>query len=366
MTETRNIRSLGIEQPGRMCVHEYQEGPLSDGQFRVSTLYSGFSAGTELTFLKGSNPYLTSRWDDDYGVFVPGEPSAHYPLPFLGYMETGRITESRSSAMRAGDIVGMTYGHKTGHTADPRCDFAVVLPRELEPILGIYVAQMGPICANGLLHAAADLGGTDVRSLADGVMGRNVVVIGAGAVGLLTAAFARHQGAAEVLIVDPTPFRRKIAEAMGFVALEESIAWRFCKDRWTHGASDRGADVVLQCRAKAASLQEALRALRPQGTVIDLAFYQGGAETLRLGEEFHHNGLAIRCAQISRVPRGLGFAWNRQRLARETVNLLLAQGELIRKHMITDIVPFEDAPAFISDLVQCRRDFLQIVFEVEP
>ena len=26
---------------------------------------------------------------------------------------------------------------------------------------------------------------------------------------------------------------------------------------------------------------------------------------LRLGEEFHHNGLSIRCAQIGRVPRGL-------------------------------------------------------------
>ena len=348
-----------------MYIHEYQEGPLLDGQFRVATLYSGFSAGTELTFLKGSNPYLTSHWDDAYGVFVAGEPSARYPLLFLGYMEVGRITESRSSAVRAGDIVGMTYGHKTGHTGEPRYDFVFVLPRELEPILGIYVTQMGPICANGLLHAAADLVGTDVRSLADGIMGRNVVVIGAGVVGLLTALFARRHRAAEVLIVDPAPFRRKTAEAMGFVALEESTAWRFCKDRWHHGASDRGADLAFQCRANAASLHEALRALRPQGTVIDLAFYQGGAETLRLGEEFHHNGLTIRCAQIGRVPRGLGFAWNRQRLARETADLLLAEGELIRNHMITDVVPFEHAPAFISDLVRCRRDFLQIVFEVE-
>ncbi len=53
------------------------------------------------------------------------------------------------------------------------------------------------------------------------------------------------------------------------------------------------------------SLHTALKALRPQGTAIDLAFYQGGADALRLGEEFHHNGLSIRCAQINRVPRGL-------------------------------------------------------------
>ncbi len=364
MPEARTIRSLGIEGPGRPYIHAYEEGPLAEGQFRVETLYSGFSAGTELTFVKGSNPYLTSRWDGTYGVFVPGEPSASFPVPFLGYMEVGRVSQSRTPSLREGAVVAMTYGHKTGHTADPRCDFVMPLPDGLEPILGIYVAQMGPICANGLLHAAADLVGGDVRSLGDGVTGRNVLVIGAGVVGLITALLARHHRAAEVLVADPAPYRRAKAEALGFTAVDEGEAWRFCKDRWSHGGADCGADVVLQCRAQAASLHEALRALRPQGTVIDLAFYQGGAETLRLGEEFHHNGLAIRCAQIGRVPRGLGFAWNRQRLARETVDLLLAEGGLIQEHMITDVVPFEDAPAFIADLVARRRDFLQIVFQV--
>lgn len=38
---------------------------------------------------------------------------------------------------------------------------------------------MGPICANGLLHAAAELHPSNVVSLADGVRGRRVVVAGA-------------------------------------------------------------------------------------------------------------------------------------------------------------------------------------------
>ena len=62
----------------------------------------------------------------------------------------------------------MTYGHRTGYTGDPVADRVVPLPDDLDPLLGIYVAHMGPICANGLLHAAADLYGTDVRSLGDG------------------------------------------------------------------------------------------------------------------------------------------------------------------------------------------------------
>ena len=49
---------------------------------------------------------------------------------------------------------------------------------------------MGRSCANGLLHAEADQVGQDVRSLGDGVRGRNVLVIGAGVVGQLTGLLA--------------------------------------------------------------------------------------------------------------------------------------------------------------------------------
>ena len=135
------------------------------------------------------------------------------------------------------------------------------------------------------------------------------------------------------------------------------------KTQW-HSGADRGADVVFQTRAHAGSLHTALRALRPQGTVIDLAFYQGGAEALRLGEEFHHNGLAIKCAQINRVPRGLSHQWDRRRLALETVSLLQTVGGAVKREMITHIVPFNDAPAFLVELVETRPEFLQIVFKV--
>ena len=123
--------------------------------------------------------------------------------------------------------------------------------------------------------------------------------------------------------------------------------------RWNHGGADRGADVVFQTRADAGSLHSAMRALRPQGTVIDLAFYQGGADRLRLGEEFHHNGLNLRCAQINRVPRGLGFQWDRRRLAGggNDRSCWRRAGAEIRAQLITHVVPLDDAPAFIARLV---------------
>ena len=366
MSETDTVTVLGVDSPGQLYFWSYPEESLGDGQFRVETLYSGLSAGTELTFFKGTNPYLQARWDEDYGVFVPGQPSQCFPVRFLGYMEVGRVTESRTPAVVAGEMLAMRYGHKTGHTADPCREFYEVLPPDLDPLLGIYVAQMGPICANGLLHAAADRAGPNVRGLGDGVRDRRVLVTGGGVVGLLIGLFARHHGAASVVVADETPARLTAARGLGLDAIDESRVevWRYCKERWVYGPGDRGADLVFQCRAQAASLRIALRSLRPQGTVIDLAFYQGGAEQVRLGEEFHHNGLRICCAQIGRVPRELGEGWDHARLARETVELLQAHGRAIRTHLITDIVPFADAPTVVAALGARQRHAIQVVFQV--
>jgi NADPH:quinone reductase-like Zn-dependent oxidoreductase len=356
-------RNVVVTGAHRVELRDEEPVPLRDGTFRVETLYSGVSAGTELSYVKGTNPYLSSGWDAGLGLFTDGAPGTPYPITRLGYMEVGRVTATRTPAVAEGTTVAMTYGHRTGHLADPMTDRFVPLPPTLDPILGIYVAHMGPICANGLLHAAADLHGTDVRDLGDGVRGRRVAVWGAGVVGLLTALFARHLRAASVVVVDPTPQRREIARALGLDTLDpgDGDPAVTLKSRWRHTADDRGADVVFQCRGQATALHQALRLLRPQGTLVDLAFYQGGADALRLGEEFHHNGLALRCAQIGRVPRGLAPFWDRERLSAETIALLQEHGDALRKHLVTAVVPFEDAPDLLLELAAGRRHEVQAV-----
>ena len=356
-------RNLVVLEPYDVAIRDEEPPPVADGTFRVETLFSGISAGTELSFVKGTHPALSAGWDQALGLFTAVPPAAPYPVTRLGYMQVGRVTDSRTPAVGVGDVVAMTYGHRTAHVADPRTERFVPIPADLDPVLGIYVAHMGPICANGLLHAAADLHGTDIRHLGDGVSGRRVAVLGAGVVGLLTALFARHCDAASVVVIDPTPQRREVARALGLDVLDpdgDDPAVTL-KSRWRHTADDRGADVVFQCRGQPAALHLALRLLRPQGTVIDLAFYQGGADALRLGEEFHHNGLSVRCAQIGRVPRGLAPVWDRERLSAETIALLRTCGESVRTHLITAIVPFEEAPALFADLAARRRHELQTV-----
>jgi threonine dehydrogenase-like Zn-dependent dehydrogenase len=323
-------RMLVVDGPGVRLRDLPAEGPLPDGHFDVRTWYSGVSAGTELSFLRPSRPGRTKT------------------EPKLGYMEVGEVVASRAPRVPTGATVAMTYGHRSSYRANPLTDRYVLLPETFSPLLGIYIAHMGPICANGLLHAAAQQHGD---SLADGVRDQRVVITGSGVVALLTGLFAIHHGAAEVVVVDSPAERLAVAAKLGLATRDPAQCIR--------------ADVVFQCRGRATGLALALQLLRPHGTVIDLAFYQDNAADVRLGEEFHHNGLIIRAAQIGRLPPDIG--WDRDRLSAATISLLGRQGAAIADHMITDVVPFEQAPQLFDDMLHRRRHIGQAVLRMsEP
>lgn len=360
--DTRRVDAVAVTAPGVMEVRSVPDRVLGPGMVRLDTVRSGVSMGTEQSWFRGTNPALTSSLDPELGLFLADRPGRRYPVVGFGYMQVGRVVVSRVDHLAEGSLVAMTYGHKTGHTADPLSERIVPLPDELPARLGVLVAHLGPIVANGLLHAAADANPT-VHDLADGVRSRVVVVTGGGLIGLLAGLWSRVLGAAEVIVIDTTPERLEAARRLGLVALDDSEggAAEAVKRRHRHHPLDRGADLAFQARGRANALHTALRTLRPQGTVVDLAFYDGSAKGLRLGEEFHHNGLAIRSAQISRVPRGLAHLWDRERLSRATLDLLAAEGPLIDEVILGDEVSFSDAAALFTDVRDHRRHVIGAV-----
>ena len=90
-------------------------------------LFSGVSAGTELSFVKATHPALHAGFDPVLGLFG-GSPAESYPVTRLGYMEVARIAESRTPAVAEGAVVAMAYGHRTGYLGDPLRDRLVPLP----------------------------------------------------------------------------------------------------------------------------------------------------------------------------------------------------------------------------------------------
>ena len=207
----RPIRSIGVVEPGRPAIVDDSQPEPGPGQAWVSTEWSGVSAGTEVALVRGTDPHHQLCWDRELRAFSPeGEPAA-YPIPKLGYMEVGRVTESRVPGLAEGARVAMAYGHRTGYCATPDREPVIPVPDDLDPLLGVYLAQMGPICVNGLLHAAATLAGP-AAGVDAGVRGRHVLVTGAGVVGLLSAMLAVQHGAEAEPRGDREPAGRRIGD----------------------------------------------------------------------------------------------------------------------------------------------------------
>src|SRR5687768_9637569 len=111
---------VSFSAPGVVEVLEEDEPALGASEVRVRTLYSGISAGTELTSYRGSSPHLSKHWDLDRRLFADGAEELSYPVRNLGYEEVGEVVEVGRDADRAllGKRVWGTWGHRTTSELD--------------------------------------------------------------------------------------------------------------------------------------------------------------------------------------------------------------------------------------------------------
>jgi threonine dehydrogenase-like Zn-dependent dehydrogenase len=329
---------------------EEEERGLLAHEVRLRTLYSGVSAGTELTAYRGTNPYLHRRWDGASRLFAedPDHETFRYPLVAWGYEEVGEIVEVGEAArdLPLGALVYGTWGHRTGHIVEAAYARERLLPQGLDPLTGIF-SHIGAIALNGTLDAAIRLGET-------------VAVFGLGVVGLLAAQMAGMSGA-EVIGVDLLPMRLEAARKVGVDHAIDASAAPAAEaiKKLTHG---RGADVCIEASGSTRALHEAVRACAYSSKVVALGFFQGEALGLRLGEEFHHNRINIVCSQISGQAPELQHRWNSLRLA-QTVMRLAARGRLQLEPLVTHVVPAAEAPALFRLLDERPEEVLQAVLD---
>lgn len=316
---------------------------------RVRTLFSGISAGTELTAYRGSNPYLAKQWDEERRLFVDGAATLEYPLDGWGYEEVGEIVEVGAAAtgLKPGDRVWGTWGHRsetvlTAEHARPR-----LLDPTADPRVGMF-SQMGGIALNVVLDADIHIGET-------------VAVFGLGVPGQLVAQLARLNGA-RVIVIDGVASRRDLALRLGAdVALD--VAEGQVAERIRELTGGRGADVCLEVTGNYAALHEAIRSVAYSSRVCVAGFMQGEGAGLRLGEEFHHNRVQVVASQISGVAPALQHRWDRMRLDTTAIDLAVA-GRIAVTDLITHTFPLERAAEAFDLLDQAGPDVLQVALEV--
>ena len=95
-------RMVSFTSPRVAEVVDEESKPRSaPDEVRISTLYSGISAGTELTAYRGTNPYITKKWDDDRRLFVDGAHELRVPGQRLGLRGGRRGRRGRRRRRRA-------------------------------------------------------------------------------------------------------------------------------------------------------------------------------------------------------------------------------------------------------------------------
>jgi threonine dehydrogenase-like Zn-dependent dehydrogenase len=126
----------------------------------------------------------------------------------------------------------------------------------------------------------------------------------------------------------------------------------------------RGADACLEVTGNYAALHEAIRSVAYGSRVCAAGFMQGEGHGLRLGEEFHHNRVAVVSTQISGVAPALQHRWDEYRLT-STVMRLAERGRLRLVELITHEFPIADAATAFALLDASPQDALQVVLTVE-
>jgi threonine dehydrogenase-like Zn-dependent dehydrogenase len=95
--------------------------------------------------------------------------------------------------------------------------------------------------------------------------GQRLLVTGAGPIGSLSVAAARARGVTDIVVSEPHPRRRALAERLGAVAVEpESLV----APSSPNAIVDEPFDVALECSGHPAAMESALSQLRRAGTLV--------------------------------------------------------------------------------------------------
>jgi 2-desacetyl-2-hydroxyethyl bacteriochlorophyllide A dehydrogenase len=338
--------------PRQVEVAEHESAPLPAGHVRLRTLYSGISAGTELTAYRGTNPYLTRTWDAEARIFRDGAAGIAYPVVGWGYSEVGEVTEVAPDLTdvpgmpRVGEVAWGIWGHRSEGVVPGERLIGHTLPAGLAPLAGAF-ARVGAIAYNAVLGAGIHLG-------------EDVAVFGQGVIGLLTTRLAQLSGA-RVLAVDAFDERLPVARRYGadvtLHALNDEVA-----ERVRESTGGRGADSAIEISGVYPALHEALRSVAVGGRVVASGFYQGDGAGLRLGDEFHHNRAQLICSQIGGVPQELSGRWTVERL-QQTFLRLVADGRVDVESLVSHVVPVTEAADAYELLDERPAEALQTVLK---
>jgi threonine 3-dehydrogenase len=170
--------------------------------------------------------------------------------------------------------VGLTIGHEfVGEIVEVGANVVDFAPGQVVSGEGHVVCGRCRNCLAGRRHLCAHTEGVGVdldvaaifdplgnavhTALAFPCVGEDVLVTGAGPIGIMAAAVARRAGARRVVISDPNPYRRRLAETVGVTLAVDPKATTLREVQQQLGMQE-GFDVGLEMSGHPAAFREML------------------------------------------------------------------------------------------------------------
>jgi len=340
------------EGPKKLVVREVPDMEIRPDEVRIKTLYTGISHGTEMNIYRGYAPFFSKKYDPDTRLFVKSEEEHLWTYPirscdpgvwYLGYSAVGEIIEVGSDVkhVSCGDIVYTDGPHQS--QIIKKEDQVFKLPDGVDPKHAVVFTNL-MTCFNGILDARIKLG--DV-----------VVVMGLGVIGQITVQLAIMSGA-RVIAVDTIEKRRKAALENGAeVVLDPAVT--DVAQRVREMTDNRGADLVIDVSGSYHALNEAIRTIAPEQTILALSWYPNEARLI-LSEEFHHNRVTIKCSQTNYTAPEFAHLWKLERKREQCMRLL---PKLKLDNVVTNVFPFEHINEAFAMVDQRPQDVIQCVLE---
>lgn len=317
-------RQLWCVEPGRYEVRQAPLGDMPADGLTLRTIVSAVSRGTERLVLEGAVP--VSEHHRMRAPFQRGE----FPFPVqYGYQSVGRVEAGPTAWL--GRLVFALHPHQDVYVL-PAASVTPV-PEGIPPERAVLAANM-ETALNAMWDAAAG-------------PGDRITIVGGGVVGLLLTALAAALPGAEVTLVDITPDRAALAEALGAAfALPDTV-----RD---------DADIVFHASASEAGLRTALAAGGFEARIVELSWYGEHAPSVPLGEAFHSRRLQLIGSQVGAVSPLRRPRWPHARRLAKALDLL-HDARLDR--LVTHVVPFDEAPSRLPSLLAGGEDALAILLD---
>lgn len=257
------MKACAIKDVKQFEIVEIEEPISKDGKVIIDVTKSGICGSDIHNWVNGAPKGLVMGHEFCGVVVDPGDRIdlkvgdrvTALPISPCGKCEACQKGEVQYCANTWTEAVGLSLDNPGGLTRRiaVRPDMVIKVPKEMtdeeaamvEPTaVGLHAAHLGRIA-----------------------VGDDVLVIGGGIIGLVSAMFAKLEGASRVVVTETNPERGKKSVKLGVAdewhnALDEDLIPKMMEK--THG----GFDVVIECVGNEGAVNSAITMVKPGGIVV--------------------------------------------------------------------------------------------------